>query len=83
LNKEGVSYRATFLIDENFNVRYYSVNDLPLGRNIDEILRMIDALDHHTKYGDVCPAGWTKDKKSMKPSQVGVSEYLKENIDIL
>ncbi|MCP5369858.1 MAG: peroxiredoxin [Rickettsiaceae bacterium] len=83
LNDEGIAYRATFLIDDNFNIRHYVVNDLPLGRNVDETLRMIDALDHHTVYGEVCPAGWQKGEQGMRPTQEGVSDYLASNADKL
>lgn len=83
LNKDGVSFRGTFLIDENFVVRHYLVNDLPLGRNVDEALRMIDALDYHTAHGEVCPAGWDKGKDAMNPSQGGVADYLSSNADKL
>ncbi len=83
LNEDGVTYRATFLIDENFNIRHYLVNDLPLGRNVDEALRMIDALDHHSAHGEVCPAGWQKGDQAMSPTQQGVSDYLTSNADKL
>ena len=83
LNKDGVSLRGTFLIDENFVVRHYLVNDLPLGRNVDESLRMVDALDYHTAHGEVCPAGWDKGKDAMTPSQRGVADYLASNADKL
>lgn len=83
LNEESVSYRATFLIDEHFNVRHYVVNDLPLGRNVDETLRMIDALDHHNEFGEVCPAGWQKGDQGMKATQQGVSDYLTSNAESL
>lgn len=83
LNEDGVSYRATFLIDEHFNVRHYLVNDLPLGRNVDETLRMIDALEHHSTHGEVCPAGWQKGDQAMSPTQQGVSDYLTSNADKL
>lgn len=76
LNNEGISFRATFLIDEEFNVRHYLVNDLPLGRNVDEAIRMVDALEHHAQYGEVCPAGWQKGEQGMNPTQEGVSDYL-------
>jgi peroxiredoxin (alkyl hydroperoxide reductase subunit C) len=75
----GVALRGSFLIDGKGIVRHQVVNDLPLGRNIDEMLRMIDALDFHTKNGEVCPAGWNKGKKGMKASKEGVASYLKEN----
>jgi len=79
LNEESISYRATFLIDKNFNIRHYVINDLPLGRNVNEILRMIDALDHHNKFGEVCPAGWKKGDQGMKATQQGVSDYMASN----
>ncbi len=75
----GVALRGSFLIDPKGVVRHQVVNDLPLGRNIDEMLRMIDALDFHTKNGEVCPAGWDKSKQGMKASKDGVASYLKEN----
>ncbi len=83
LNEEGISFRATFLIDENFNIRHYLINDLPLGRNIDDSLRMIDALDHHNQHGEVCPAGWNKGSQGMDPTKQGVSDYLTSNADKL
>jgi peroxiredoxin (alkyl hydroperoxide reductase subunit C) len=83
LNEEGVSYRATFLIDNHFNIRHYLVNDLPLGRNVDETLRIIDALDHHSTHGEVCPAGWQKGDQGMSPTQQGVSDYLTSNAEKL
>lgn len=83
LNEDGVSYRATYLIDEQFNIRHYLINDLPLGRNVDETLRMIDALDHHSTHGEVCPAGWTKGDQAMSPTQQGVSDYLTSNAERL
>lgn len=79
----GVSLRGSFLIDEDGNVRHEIKNDLPLGRNIDEMLRLIDALDHHNKHGEVCPAGWTKGKTGMKPSDDGMRDYLANNTDEL
>lgn len=83
LHEDGVAYRATFLIDEEFNIRHYLVNDLPLGRNVDETLRMIDALDHHKKHGEVCPAGWQKGDQGMNATQQGVSDYLTSNAETL
>ena len=75
----GVTLRGSFLIDENGNVRHEIKNDLPLGRNIDEMLRLIDALDHHNKHGEVCPAGWTEGKSGMKPSDDGMRDFLSNN----
>ncbi len=72
----GVAFRGSFLIDKEGVVRHQVVNDLPLGRNVDEMLRMIDALQFTEKYGEVCPAGWNKGEKGMKPDRDGVSSYL-------
>ncbi len=83
LNEEGISYRATYLIDEHFNIRHYLINDLPLGRNVDETLRMIDALDHYNTHGEVCPAGWKKGDQGMSPTHQGVSDYLTSNAEKL
>ena len=79
----GVALRASFLIDKNGVVRHQIVNDLPLGRNIDEMLRMVDALQFHEEHGEVCPAQWEKGKEGMKDSPVGVAKYLKQNADKL
>ena len=75
----GVALRGSFLIDEEGVVRHAVLNDLPLGRNIDEMLRMIDALSHHQKHGEVCPAGWKDGDNAMAESPEGVSSYLTEN----
>ncbi len=83
LNEDGISYRATFLIDEEFNIRHFLINDLPLGRNVDETLRMIDALEHHSTHGEVCPAGWKKGDQGMSPTHQGVSDYLTSNAERL
>jgi peroxiredoxin (alkyl hydroperoxide reductase subunit C) len=79
----GVAFRASFLIDEVGVVRHQVVNDLPLGRNIDDMLRMVDALNFHEKHGEVCPAGWTEGSKGMVDSPEGVASYLAENADSL
>ena len=79
----GVALRASFLIDKNGVVRHQVVNDLPLGRNIDEMLRMVDALQFHEEHGEVCPAQWEKGKEGMKDSPEGVAKYLKQNADKL
>ena len=81
--EEGVALRASFLIDKNGVVRHQVVNDLPLGRNIDEMLRMVDALQFHEEHGEVCPAQWEKGKEGMKDSPEGVAKYLKQNADKL
>lgn len=71
-----VAYRGLFLIDKNGVVRHQVVNDLPLGRSIDEAMRMVDALQYFEENGEVCPANWSKGKDAMKATQEGVSEYL-------
>ncbi|NTV28579.1 MAG: peroxiredoxin [Candidatus Omnitrophica bacterium] len=71
----GVAYRGLFLIDKDGVVRHQLVNDLPLGRNVDEALRMVDALQFFEANGEVCPANWKKGEKAMKPDQKGVEAY--------
>ncbi|MFZ9181180.1 MAG: peroxiredoxin [Rickettsiales bacterium] len=83
LTGEAVALRGTFLIDQQGVVRHQLVNDLPLGRNVDETLRMIDALKFFQENGEVCPANWTKGKKGMKASSKGVAEYLEHHADAL
>ena len=75
----GVAFRGSFLIDKNGVVRHQVVNDLPLGRNVDEMLRMVDALQFTEEHGEVCPAGWNKGKAGMKASTAGVAEYLAQH----
>ncbi len=72
----GIALRGTFLIDRDGVVRHAVVNDLPLGRNIDEALRMVDALQFHEQHGDVCPANWETGKDAMSPTADGVATYL-------
>ena len=79
----GVALRGSFLIDEHGNVRHEIKNDLPLGRNVDEMLRLLDALDYHNKHGEVCPAGWMKGKTGMNPSDQGMRDYLANNTEEL
>lgn len=71
-----VAYRGTFLIDKQGKVRQETINDLPLGRNIDEMLRLVDALHHVEEHGEVCPANWEEGKDAMKATKEGVSQYL-------
>ena len=71
-----VALRGAFLIDKQGDVRSQIVNDLPLGRNIDELLRLVDALQFHESHGEVCPAGWTKGKTAIKPTAEGIASYL-------
>ncbi len=71
-----VAYRGTFLIDKEGIVKHATINDLGLGRNVDETLRMVDALRHHEEHGEVCPAGWNAGDEAMTPNAEGVAEYL-------
>jgi peroxiredoxin (alkyl hydroperoxide reductase subunit C) len=79
LTGEAVALRGTFLIDQQGIVRHQVVNDLPLGRNVEEAIRMVDALKFFQENGEVCPANWTKGKKGMKASSKGVADYLEHN----
>jgi peroxiredoxin (alkyl hydroperoxide reductase subunit C) len=83
LTGDAVALRGTFLIDQQGVVRHQLVNDLPLGRNVDETLRMIDALKFFQEHGEVCPAGWSKGKKGMKADASGVADYLANNANNL
>jgi peroxiredoxin (alkyl hydroperoxide reductase subunit C) len=78
LVNDAVAFRGTFLIDKDFTVRHQIVNDLPLGRNVDEAIRMVDALQFHEEHGEVCPAGWNKGSEGMKADKGGVANYLKK-----
>jgi peroxiredoxin (alkyl hydroperoxide reductase subunit C) len=71
----GIAYRGLFLLDKDHVVRHQVVNDLPLGRNVSETLRMVDALQFTEKYGEVCPANWNQGDKSMKPTQEGLEAF--------
>ncbi len=77
----GMAFRGAFLIDKEGVVRSQIVNDLPLGRNIDELVRLVDALQFHEEHGEVCPAGWNKGDKGMDASPEGVAKYLSENAE--
>ncbi|MET0047413.1 MAG: peroxiredoxin C [Sedimenticola sp.] len=79
----AVAFRGSFLIDKNGMVRHQVVNDLPLGRNIDEMIRMIDALQFTEEHGEVCPAGWRDGDKGMTATPDGVASYLSDNADQL
>ena len=76
LINDAVALRGTFLIDKNGVVRHQLVNDLPLGRNVDEAIRMVDALQFHEEHGEVCPAGWNRGDEGMKADAKGVAAYL-------
>ena len=80
---DGVALRASFLIDKDGIVQHQTVNNLPLGRNVDEMLRMVDALQFFEVHGEVCPAGWNKGDDGMKPSTDGVADYLASHSDKL
>ncbi|WP_020532127.1 peroxiredoxin [Flexithrix dorotheae] len=74
-----IALRGTFLIDKNGIVRHQVVNDFPLGRSIEEALRMVDVLQHHEKHGEVCPANWEEGKEAMNATKEGVADYLSKN----
>ena len=74
---EGISYRGLFLIDKQGVIRHLLVNDLPLGRSVDEALRMLDALIFHEQNGEVCPANWKHGQKAMVPTTAGLEVYFK------
>jgi len=76
LEQEGVALRGLFLIDQEGKVRQARVNDVPIGRSVDESWRVLDALQFHEKNGDVCPANWHKGEDAMKPTADGVATYL-------
>jgi peroxiredoxin (alkyl hydroperoxide reductase subunit C) len=79
----GVALRASFLIDREGIVQHQVVNNLPLGRNVDEMLRMVDALQYTEEHGEVCPAGWNKGDQGMTPTSNGVADYLASNAEKL
>ena len=76
---DGISLRGVFLIDKEGIVRHQLVNDLPLGRSVEEVIRLLDALQFTEKYGEVCPANWKPGEEAMKPTAEGVAEYLAKN----
>ncbi|MGB0956791.1 MAG: peroxiredoxin [Panacagrimonas sp.] len=82
-HEAGVAFRASFLIDKNGIVQHQVVNNLPLGREVDEMLRVVDALQFTEEHGEVCPAGWRKGKPAMKPNAEGVATYLAANAESL
>lgn len=76
----GIAYRGLFLIDKNGIVQHQVVNNLPLGRNVDEAVRMVKALQFFEKNGEVCPANWNEGAKGMKPNDAGLKEYFNEKV---
>ncbi|HHD77281.1 MAG TPA: peroxiredoxin [Campylobacteraceae bacterium] len=83
LFNKSIALRGSFLIDKNRIVRHAVINDLPLGRNIDEMIRMIDAMLFTDEHGEVCPAGWHKGEEGMKADTEGVAEYLAKHAEEL
>ncbi len=79
---EGIAYRGLFFIDEQGIVRHQVVNDLPLGRSVDEALRIVDSYLFHEKHGEVCPANWNEGMKSMKPTFQGLEEYFATKAEV-
>lgn len=79
----GVALRGSFLIDKDGVVQHAVVNNLPLGRNVDEMLRLVDALQFTEEHGEVCPAGWQKGDEGMTPNAEGVASYLEKNAEAL
>lgn len=79
----AVALRGTFVIDKKGIIRSAIINDLPLGRNIDEFIRLIDAIDYHEQHGEVCPAGWNKGDAGIKATSDGIAAYLADNAEAL
>ncbi len=79
LEDVGVALRGLFLIDKEGIIRHQLVNDLPLGRSVDEALRILEAIQFHEQHGEVCPANWKPGEEAMKPTPEGVAEYLKKH----
>jgi peroxiredoxin (alkyl hydroperoxide reductase subunit C) len=73
---DPIALRGTFLIDKEGVIRHASINHFPLGRNIDEFIRLVDALQHNEKFGEVCPANWEQGKEAMNATKEGVAQYL-------
>ncbi|MFT4592755.1 MAG: peroxiredoxin (alkyl hydroperoxide reductase subunit C) [Phycisphaerales bacterium] len=83
LHEAGIALRASFLIDKDGIVQHQVANNLPLGRNVDEMLRMVDALQFTEEHGEECPAGWNKGDTSMAPHTEGVAPYLTAHVEAL
>ena len=79
MHEAGIAFRGLFLIDTNGIVQHQLINNLPLGRNIDEALRMVDALQFHEKNGEVCPANWSEGSDGMKADPTGSKEYFQKH----
>jgi len=76
--EDGIAFRGLFIIDPEQNVRQITINDLPIGRSVDETLRLLKALQHHAKHGEVCPADWQEGKEAMKGDPKGSKSYFKK-----
>ena len=79
----GIALRGSFLLDADGTIRHAVINDLPLGRNIDEMIRMVDAMLYTNEHGEVCPAGWQEGEEAMKPDPQGVAQYLAKHAEEL
>ena len=79
IEQGGVALRATFIIDPNGVIQHSTINNLSVGRNVEESLRLVEAYQYTAKHGEVCPAGWTKGKDTMKPDVQGSKEYFKKH----
>ena len=79
IEEEGVALRGLFLVDTNNNIQHSTINNLPVGRNVEETLRLLEAYQYTEKHGEVCPANWSKGGDTMKPDPVGSKEYFKKN----
>jgi peroxiredoxin (alkyl hydroperoxide reductase subunit C) len=79
LEKPGIALRGLFIIDKQLKLRHITINDLPLGRNVDEVLRVLDAVQFSEKHGEVCPANWKRGEEGMKPDQEGLEAYASEH----
>ncbi|XP_059155214.1 peroxiredoxin-2-like isoform X2 [Physella acuta] len=78
--EEGIAFRGLYIIDDKGILRQITINDLPVGRSVDEALRLVQAFRYTDKHGEVCPAGWKPGKDTIKPDSKGIQEYLsKEN----
>ncbi|HBG47155.1 MAG TPA: thioredoxin peroxidase [Deltaproteobacteria bacterium] len=75
VDKPGIALRGLFIIDKLGKIRHITINDLPLGRNVEEVLRVLDAIQFNEKYGEVCPANWKQGEEGMKPNQTGLESY--------
>jgi peroxiredoxin (alkyl hydroperoxide reductase subunit C) len=80
---DGIALRGSFLLDADGTIRHAVINDLPLGRNIDEMIRMVDAMLYTNEHGEVCPAGWQEGQEAMKPDPQGVAQYLAKHAEEL